>query len=57
MSKELAASVCINRLNISLIMAGPVRGIRFDTVCRIGGELNGQPGELSDFEPGTDPAP
>jgi putative transcriptional regulator len=60
-SRELSERIGITEQNISLLKSGKVRGVRFDTLARICGVLQCQPGELLEYVPGpeeeSDPAP
>ncbi|MEI9421974.1 helix-turn-helix transcriptional regulator [Mesorhizobium sp. Cs1299R1N1] len=49
-SKDLAEHVGITEANLSLLKQGKVKGIRFDTLERICGYLECQPGDLLRFE-------
>jgi putative transcriptional regulator len=49
-SKDLAEYVGITEANLSLLKQGKVKGIRFDTLERICGYLDCQPGDLLRFE-------
>jgi putative transcriptional regulator len=51
-SKALAAHVGITESNLSLLKAGRVRGIRFETLSRICDFLECQPGDILSYEPG-----
>jgi putative transcriptional regulator len=50
-SKTLAAHVGITESNLSLLKAGRVRGIRFETLSRICDFLDCQPGDILSYEP------
>ena len=54
-SKELAGKIDLTEANLSLLKSGKVKGIRFATLDAICKELNCQPGDLLEYEPG-DPA-
>lgn len=45
-SKELAAHVGITEANLSMLKQGKVKGVRFETLARICGYLNCQPGDI-----------
>ena len=45
-SRELAERIGITEQNVSLLKAGKVRGIRFETLSRICDALDCQPGDL-----------
>lgn len=51
-SRELAERIGITEQNVSLLKAGKVRGIRFETLSRICEVLQCQPGDLLAFVPG-----
>ena len=51
-SRELAERIGITEQNVSLLKAGKVRGIRFETLSRICEVLDCQPGDLLAFVPG-----
>jgi len=53
-SKELAAKVGITEQNLSLLKSGKVRGVRFSTLARICAELECQPGDLLEYQPGPE---
>jgi len=53
-SKELAAKVGITEQNLSLLKSGKVRGVRFSTLARICAELDCQPGDLLEYQPGPE---
>jgi putative transcriptional regulator len=50
-SRDLAATVGITEVNISLLKSGKVKGVRFDTLERICEVLQCQPGDLLVYEP------
>ncbi|MDR3414587.1 MAG: helix-turn-helix transcriptional regulator [Nevskia sp.] len=50
-SKDLAAHVGITESNLSLLKAGHVRGVRFETLARICEYLECQPGDLLAYVP------
>ena len=49
-SKDLAEHVGITEANLSLLKQGKVKGVRFDTLERICGYLDCQPGDLLRYE-------
>ena len=49
-SKELAQFVGITEANISLLKKGKVKGIRFNTLQKICGFLECQPGDILSFD-------
>ncbi len=49
-SKDLAEHVGITEANMSLLKQGKVKGVRFDTLEKICGYLQCQPGDLLVFE-------
>lgn len=51
-SKELAGKIDLTEANLSLLKSGKVKGIRFATLDAICKELNCQPGDLLEYEPG-----
>ncbi|MRX35245.1 helix-turn-helix transcriptional regulator [Aminobacter sp. MDW-2] len=53
-SKELAAKIGITEQNLSLLKSGKVRGVRFSTLARICAELDCQPGDLLEYQPGPE---
>ena len=55
-SKDLAEYVGITEANMSLLKQGKVKGVRFDTLEKICGYLNCQPGDILVFEPNADGA-
>lgn len=48
-SRELAEKVGITEQNISLLKSGKVKGVRFDTLCRICETLDCQPGDILEY--------
>jgi putative transcriptional regulator len=50
-SRELAARIGITEANLSLLKAGKVKGVRFETLERICVELGCQPGDLLEYVP------
>jgi putative transcriptional regulator len=48
-SKELAVRIGITEQNLSLLKAGKVRGVRFETLEKICRELDCQPGDLLEY--------
>ena len=50
-SKALAQYIGITESNLSLLKAGRVRGIRFETLNAICDYLDCQPGDILSFEP------
>jgi putative transcriptional regulator len=53
-SKELAAKIGITEQNLSLLKSGKVRGVRFSTLARICTELDCQPADLLEYQPGPE---
>ncbi len=53
-SKELAEYIGITEANLSLLRQGKVKGIRFDTLDAICRYLDCQPGDILQFEPGSE---
>ncbi|MBN9348544.1 MAG: helix-turn-helix transcriptional regulator [Devosia sp.] len=51
-SRELAERIGITEQNVSLLKAGKVRGVRFETLSRICEVLECQPGDLLAYVPG-----
>lgn len=51
---DLADRVGISLTNLSNIKTGKVKAIRFSTLNAICRELNCQPGDILEYEPGTD---
>ena len=51
-SRELAERIGITEQNVSLLKAGKVRGIRFETLSRICAALDCQPGDILSYAPG-----
>jgi putative transcriptional regulator len=56
-SKELAEHVGITEANMSLLKQGKVKGVRFDTLEKICGFLDCQPGDILAFVPEPAAAP
>jgi len=50
-SKALAQHIGITESNLSLLKAGRVRGVRFETLNAICDYLDCQPGDILAFEP------
>ncbi len=50
-SKDLAQQIGITEANLSLLKSGKVKGVRFDTLEKICGILDCQPGDLLEFKP------
>lgn len=55
-SKDLAAEVGITEANLSLLKSGKVKGIRFSTLEAICDVLGCQPGDLLEYQAGSDAA-
>ena len=53
-SKELAAVIGITEANLSLLKSGKVKGIRFATLAAICRELDCQPADLLEYQPGDE---
>ncbi len=53
-SKELDTKVGITEQNLSLLKSGKVKGVRFSTLARICAELECQPGDLLEYQPGEE---
>jgi putative transcriptional regulator len=53
-SKELAQRIGLTEQQVSQLKSGKVRGMRFDTLTRICGVLDCQPGDLLRYEPGAE---
>lgn len=53
-AKDLAAEIGITEANLSLLRTGKVKGIRFDTLEAICQALDCKPGDLLDYQPGTE---
>lgn len=51
---ELAERVGISIVNLSNLKTGKVKAVRFSTLNAICRELDCQPGELLEYEPGND---
>ncbi|MBT2766687.1 helix-turn-helix transcriptional regulator [Stenotrophomonas sp. ISL-67] len=49
-SRELAQHIGITESNLSLLKSGRVRGIRFETLCKICEYLQCQPGDILVYE-------
>lgn len=47
--KQLAAAIGISEQNVSLIKTGKVKGIRFETLCKICDVLDCQPADILEF--------
>jgi putative transcriptional regulator len=53
-ARELAGRINISEQNLSLLRSGKVRGVRFGTLEAICRELECQPGDLLEYEPGEE---
>ena len=53
-SKELAERIGIAEQNVSLLKAGKVKGVRFDTLDSICRALDCQPGDILEYRAGPD---
>ena len=51
-SKELAERIGMTEANMSLLKSGKVKGVRFETLEKICGVLDCQPGDLLEYRPG-----
>ena len=51
-SKELAERIGITEANLSLLKSSKVKGVRFETLDKICGVLECQPGDLLEFRAG-----
>lgn len=49
--KALAEKIGISEQNLSLLRAGRVKGVRFETLAKICAELDCQPGDLLEAMP------
>lgn len=47
--KELAEIIGISEQNLSLLRSGRVKGVRFETLSKICGALDCQPGDILEF--------
>ena len=54
---ELADRVGVTIANLSILKTGKARAVRFSTLAALCRELDCQPGELLNYEPGPDDAP
>ncbi|MBV8334511.1 MAG: helix-turn-helix transcriptional regulator [Alphaproteobacteria bacterium] len=48
-SRELAERIGITEVNVSLLKSGRVKGVRFETLARICGVLECQPGDILEY--------
>ncbi|MCC8426258.1 helix-turn-helix transcriptional regulator [Mucilaginibacter sp. UR6-11] len=48
--KDLAERLDISMTNLSLLKTGKVKGVRFDTLNALCGELNCKPGDILDYK-------
>ena len=55
-ARELAQRIGIAEQNLSLLKSGKVRGVRFETLARLCEELDCQPGDLLEYQPGPEKA-
>ncbi|MDD3836987.1 MAG: helix-turn-helix transcriptional regulator [Phenylobacterium sp.] len=54
---ELADRVGVTQANLTLLKAGKARAIRFTTLAALCRELDCQPGDLLQYDPGYSPEP
>lgn len=54
---ELADRVGVTIANLSILKTGKARAVRFSTLSALCRELDCQPGDLLQYEPGPDEAP
>ena len=54
---ELADRVGVTIANLSILKTGKARAVRFSTLAALCRELDCQPGDLLNYEPGPDDAP
>lgn len=54
-ARDLAATVGITEVNLSLLRTGKVKGLRFRTLAAICETLECQPGDLLVFDASADP--
>lgn len=50
-SRELAERIGITEANVSLLKSGRVKGVRFETLEKICGVLDCQPGDILEYRP------
>lgn len=50
--RDLAARIGITEQNLSLLKSGKVKGVRFETLAKLCAELDCQPGDLLEVDPG-----
>ena len=53
-SGELSAKIGITQANLSILKTGKAKAIRFSTLERICKELGCQPGDILEYEEGTE---
>lgn len=53
-AKDLARAIGMTEANLSLLKSGKVQGVRFATLAALCRELDCQPGDLLEFEPGEE---
>jgi putative transcriptional regulator len=56
-SKELAERIGITEANVSLLKSGRVKGVRFETLEKICGVLDCQPGDILEYRPDPGASP
>ena len=56
-SRELAERIGITEANVSLLKSGRVKGVRFETLEKICGVLDCQPGDILEYRPDTAESP
>jgi putative transcriptional regulator len=54
---ELADRVGVTIANLSILKTGKARAVRFSTLAALCRELDCQPGDLLNYEPGPDDGP
>ena len=56
-SRELAERIGITEANVSLLKSGRVKGVRFETLEKICGVLDCQPGDILEYRPDAGESP
>jgi putative transcriptional regulator len=56
-SRELAERIGITEANVSLLKSGRVKGVRFETLEKICGVLDCQPGDILECRPDAGESP
>ncbi len=53
-AKQVAAMIGVSETHLSLFRSGKVRGVRFSTLAKLCEALECQPGDLLEYQPGSE---